>query len=472
MSVSFPYLRFIGITLFALLLLSGCFRSSGPDLGVGALRDQTEKRSLDQAERAFVRADYSTAVLLLKRFLRTHPQSSRSPEARWWLARAYQKTGNLSSALEHFRFLANTRTWNLFQTDARSRVTQLEERLGESMAIGSLKGILVSLGSIQTPGDVALLLPANRETEGSMILVDLPCSVDGNPQDNRYRLSFDAMRSAVQHMHARGAAVYLGVTLRCLGYFARESKLENWKDWIYDPQSETVRHSSYYSLHFWGYQVFLVDWLAQIHDLPLRGLVFRNEVPVGMYEGFSPLAVQLFTREFGVDFDPVRMFNDDRAVAATDAHPGVQLPAVFWKWAGWKARERLRIVQRLVQTLRVRLPHLEFGVTLQSPSVTDPVQGLIHFAEDWVDVARGPFDRFLITIEEPESTVVRPASQGSSTVFLESHDEVIPVVKLVQYLGKPEKIWAILPGQAVQARTQSAILPKGVGGIYDHRGIP
>ena len=40
------------------------------------------------------------------------------------------KDGNLSSALEHFRFLANTRASNLYQTDARFRMTQLAERLG------------------------------------------------------------------------------------------------------------------------------------------------------------------------------------------------------------------------------------------------------------------------------------------------------------------------------------------------------
>ena len=489
MSISFPHLRFIVITLSALLLLSGCFRSAGPDLGVRALRDQTEKHSLRQAELAFLRADYSTAVLLLDGFLRTHPPSSRSLEARWWLARAYQKTGNLSSALEHFRFLANTRASNLYQTDARFRMTQLAERLGEPMASGSIKGIVISLESVQTPGDVDSVISANRGIDGSMILLDVPCSVDGNLPDNGQPFSFDTMRSAIQHMHDRGTAVYLGVTLRCLGHFAQERKLENWKDRAYDPQSGTLRRSSYYSLHFWGYQAFLVDWIARLRDLPLAGLVLRNAVPVGLHEGFSPLAVQLFAREFGVDFEPVHMFNDDRAVHATDSSSGVHLPAVFWKWAGWKARERLRILRNLVQTLRVRLPHLEFGMTLQPQSITDPIRGLIYFAEDWVDVARGPFDRFLITIEEPESVVVHPTSQDLPTGFSEEpvpdprssrgqaligewvDNGVVPVTEMIQHLGKPEKIWIILP-QAVHTRTQSRILPKGVGRIYDHRGVP
>ena len=215
-----------------------------------------------------------------------------------------------------------------------------------------------------------------------------------------------------------------------------------------------------------------MDWLSRLRDLPLTGLVIRNEVPVGLYEGFSPLAVQLFAREFGVDFDPVRMFNDDRAVFATDSESGVHLPAVFWKWAGWKARERYRIIQSLVQTLRVRLPNLEFGVTLQPQSVTAPVRGLIHFAEDWGDVARGPFDMFLVRIEGLGPAVVQPIAQGSSQGFSASNDGVAAVAEMAQHLGEPEKIWTIHARRSGSARIQSTMLPKEVRRIHDRRGVP
>ena len=472
MSIPFPSLRFIAVTLSALLLMSGCLRSAGPDLGVRAVRDQTEKHSLNQAELAFLRADYATAVSLLNRFLDTHPQSSRSPEARWWLARAHQKAGNLPSAIEQYRFLADTRTWNVYQAEARSRMAQLEGRLGKSMVSGAGQGILLSLGSVQTPADVDLVLSADRGLAGDTILLDVPCRVDGVPSDSRQALSFDTIRSVVQHMRSQEKAIYLGVTLMCLGQFARESELDNWKDWAYDPSSGTLRRSSYYSLNFGGYRAFLVDWLARLRDLPLTGLVIRNEVPVGLYEGFSSLAVQLFSREFGVDFDPVRMFNDDRAVLATDTESSVHLPAVFWKWAGWKARERNRIIQRLVQTLRVRLPHLEFGVTLQPQSVTDPVRGLIHFAEDWGDVARGPFDMFVIRIEGSDPAVVHPISKGSPTGFSENNDGVTAVAEMAEHLGKPEKIWTILAGRSGSARIPSTMLPNGVGRLYERPGVP
>jgi hypothetical protein len=215
-----------------------------------------------------------------------------------------------------------------------------------------------------------------------------------------------------------------------------------------------------------------VDWLARLHDFPLTGLVIRSELPVGLYEGFSPRAVGLFAREFGVTFDPIRMFNDKRAVHGSDSKSAVHLPSVFWKWAGWKARERLRIIRSLVQALRVRLPHLEFGMTLQPQSVTDPIRGLIHFAEDWIDVTRGPFDMFLIRVEGSDQKVVHSISRGSSPESSENNDAVTSVAEMVEHLGRPDKIWTIMAIRSGSAYRQSPVLPKGVGRLYERPAVP
>ena len=456
--MAFPYWRLTILALSTCVLLSGCFRSAAPDAGVRALRTQTEKQALRQAKLAFLQADYETAVLRLNRFLLVHPQSPRSWEARWWLARAYRRTGNLSAAREQFRLLATT--WNVYQDEARLRMQQLEERSG-AMVDGSVRGTLVSLASLQTPGDVEAVISANRALEGSMILLDVPC--DGN-EHLPEPFSLETMRSAVQRLHVQGARIYLGVTLRCVGNFSRtrQQELANWQDWNYDPQSGSLQRSSYYALNFWGYQAFLANWIVKLRDLPLTGLVFRNEVPVGPQEGFNPLAIRLFAREFDVDFDPARLFNDYRVVTGIDS--GDQLPSVFWKWAGWKARERLRILLNLIQTVRVHLPRFEFGITLQASSVTDPLRGLVHFAEDWVDVTRGPFDLFLIRTEDPD------VSQGLPVA--EERDKGDPVTEVVQRLGTPEKVWTILPRHAVPVRAQASVLPQGIGRLYDHRVVP
>ena len=136
------------------------------------------------------------------------------------------------------------------------------------MASGARKGILLSLGSVQTPGHVDLVLSASREIAGDTILLDVPCRVGGVASDSRQPFSFDAMRSVVQHMRSQEQAVYLGVTLRCLGQFARERELDDWKDWAYDPPSETLRRSSYYSLHFGATGPF--SWIGSLDSVTCR----------------------------------------------------------------------------------------------------------------------------------------------------------------------------------------------------------
>ena len=443
-----------------------------------ALQNRVEGQLLHDAKRAFVRADYANAILLLHRFVRTHPHSSQSPEARWWLARSYQGSGNLPAAVKHFRLLVNARPLNPYQAEALVRATRLEDQLGKPTTGGQVNGILVSLASLRMSDDPASVIADNQTIEGDVMLLDVPCGLDGNGLRNGQPLSPRAIDSVIRYLHGRGAAVYLGVTLRCLGHVAEGQRraLEQWQDWEYLPTAGALRRSPYYSLMFEGYREFLIDWFSQLRDLPLAGLVFRSEVPLGIYEGFSPLALHAFKREFDLNFDPVQILNDDGPLSATGSNADVQRPAVLWKWAGWKARERLRTLWNLVDTLRVRLPHVQFGIEVQRQSVADPAHGLMHFAEDWADVARGPFDVFLTTIKDTSPAWPHSASRGSPEFqgFSAGGSEgwTDAVFRMVRHLGKPEKIWVVLPRQAFQSLGQSWILPDGVGHVYDHRLIP
>ena len=440
------------------------------------LENRVEGQLLHDAKRAFVLADYSNAILLLHRFVRTHPHSSQSPEARWWLARSYQGSGNLPAAAEHFRLLANIRTPNPYRAEALARAVRLDDLLGKPTTGGSANGILMSLASLRMSDDPVSVIADNQKIAGAVMLLDVPCGLDGNGLRNGQPLSPRAMGSVIRHLHGRGAAVYLGVTLRCVGHIAEGQRraLEQWQDWEYSPTSGALRRSPDYSLAFEGYREFLIDWFSQLRDLPLTGLVFRSEVPSGMYAGFSPLALHRFKREFDMDFDPVQVLNDYGPLSATGSNADVQLPAVFWKWAGWKARERLRTLRTLVGTLRVRLPRFQFGLEVQRESVADPAHGLVHFAEDWADAARGPFDVFLTTITDAKPTLPPSASRGSPALqgFSARGSEGDAVFRMVRHLGKPEKIWVVLPRQAFQTFGQSWTLPDGVRHVYDHRLLP
>ena len=465
------FFRLCVVLLSCVLPLTGCFRSVGPDLDLRELRNHVEQRVLDEAKRAFLQADYPDAIRLLHRFVQNHPQSSRVMEARWWLARSYQEAGHLSSAAEHFRSLVHAQTRNQYQAEARSRLSQIKDVVRGTTKSEASKGILVSLESVQTSIGPALMSAANREINGSMVLLNVPCGVEENGARKTNPFSFKSLATTVQDMSARGMAVYLGVTLRCLGRFAegQPGVTEFWKDWEYVPQSGIVQQSPYFSLNVPGYREFLVEWLSQFHNLPLRGLVIRHEVPVGMYEGVHPLALKSFQRAFNVDFDPIRVFSKRRPVSTTASR--AVLPAVFWKWAGWKARERLRLFQNVVETVRGRLPHVQFGIEVQLQSVADPVRGLVHFAEDWIDVTHGAFDLFVTDLKGARASATHAASRRSSASGSEGWD-VSLIERMARHLGHPEKIWTLLPRPSPRTLRQSDRLPEGVGRVYDAHAIP
>ncbi len=480
------YCPLIVVTLSLSLLLSGCVRSTGPDQRVRGVDDQVERQLLRDATLAFVRADYADAILLLGRFVRTHPHSSRSLEARWWLARSYQESRNLSSAAKHFRLLADVRTPNPYRAEALVRAAQIEDLMEKPTTGGPVNGILVSFDSLPMSDDPVSGIADKHTIKGATVLLDVPCGLDGKVLRNGQPLSLRAMDSVIRRLHSQGAAVYLGVTLRCLGHVAdaQHGTPERWHDRDYTPSSElqtastsgALRRSPYYSLRFGGYREFLVDWLSQLRSLPLTGLVFRSEAPSGMDEGFTPLALKAFEREFGVTFDPVRVLNDYGPISATSSDADVHLPDVFWKWAGWKARERLRTLRGLVDALRVHLPHLQFGLEVQSQSVVAPLRGLLHFAEDWADMARGPFDVFLTTIKDTSPALPRAASRGSAAgrdvAVGESEGWAGPVLRMVQSLGTAETVWTILPRRALQTPGLAQMLPEGVRRLYDYRAVP
>ena len=103
---SLALLKFLLTFLSLGLFLSGCFRPPSPEIGLQELRAQAEERLLQDAKLAFVRADYTEAVLLFNRFVRNHPRSIHAAEAQWWLARSYEQSGNLRLALARFQRLA------------------------------------------------------------------------------------------------------------------------------------------------------------------------------------------------------------------------------------------------------------------------------------------------------------------------------------------------------------------------------
>jgi hypothetical protein len=137
--------RWIACVLF--VVLSGCADlahrfppSAPPDASrIDPARD-AQTRLLESAYRAYAQERYPLASALLQRFVDANPDSPRLSEARWWLARSYEQSGNLSAALIAYRRLVGEAAGSIpragsYEYDALNRLDEFRRSLGPSSMV-------------------------------------------------------------------------------------------------------------------------------------------------------------------------------------------------------------------------------------------------------------------------------------------------------------------------------------------------
>lgn len=491
--------KFLLSVLSLTLFLSGCFKSPSPEVELQELRAQAEERLLQDAKLAFFRSDYPEAVLLFNRFVNNHRTSNLAAEAQWWLARSYHQMGNLRLALARFQRLAQSEKPHPYRHEARLRANDLIDMLGLESVASTIKGHLVKFQHLKQQTEFSSQMDATRFRKGGVLLLDLGCPLKEVPhqssgarvmEDTQGQSEFwDKLDVVIKEAAQAGQAVYLGVSLPCLGLLALDSteRTSQWHEWVFDPQVGRVRVSSYLSLFSSGYQVALQDILSRLSQSNIAGIVFREEVPLGLRDGLSPIARNRFEEVFDVSLNTATLFSHGQPTrisqGALEERPDLSAsvyPEIFWKWAGWKSRERLRVMKVIVEYLRGQFSHLQFGREIHPESIDDPVYALAHFSEDWVDTAQAPFDFFVTRFPDPSSAGGSSNSiEGFPSYSKDLQQDIVQ--RMVNYLNDPQKVWVIHPDQEIhpdlgsvlaQNRLSPIVWPEGVGEIMEIPSLP
>lgn len=481
-----------------MLFLSSCMKSPSPEVGLQELRVQAEERLLQDAKLAFMRGDYPEAVLLLNRFVNNHGQSPLAVEGQWWLARAYEESGNLRLALGRFQRLAQDSLNHPYRHEARLQAQTLIEALGIEPLPQKITGVSIRLVDLHGGAESSWMMSQIPQRRGAVLLIKLGCPIQEVLERGSNGLEEDVswenrlgrgLAPLVEDASQSGQVVYLGVSLPCLGAFAKGTGAETpqWHDWTFETVTQRVRPSPYYSVLSSGYQNAVLDILSRMSRLKIAGMVFQEEVPFGPYDGFTPIAINSFEKTFQVRLDPPSLFRNGipRHITQTGGENGSDRWAdtfsdMFWKWVGWKSRERLRVMNELVQSLREQFPHLQFGVEIHPESLHAPVVALANFSEDWVETAHSPFDFFVARfVDSPypirQASPIRP-SHNMPWEFRRS-----VVQRMVEYLEDPHRVWVSRPGARNDSGAPSVYRnegneiwdwPEGVGEIVDLPPVP
>lgn len=444
----YPVLLLLSGLLSALPLFSGCAGTPartparpGPSLEV-------QSRLLQHARAAHGQSQYETAIRLLRRLIEMYPQSPFLLEARWWLARSHEQAGELDAALAQYRLVAQT-ALEPRATEARTRIAELDRILGTS-TVGSagLTAILIRAEHLPTlPIADAWLQGLTRA--GVTTLVVEAGTRQPRPragvyfQTNLAVVVRDAFGPLVPVAHRNGLSVFAALTLRRMDWLDPQL---GWADWVYDPTRAELQRSRDLDLFNPAFQEYLVALLTDLVRTGVDGVLFQADAPLGPTEGLSPFALRGFERDFGIKLEPARLYvrsDQNEASTVPGAAQAVEVPRAqyapeFWRWAGWKAREVLKVVQRLTRAMRAQAPKLRFALELHPESVTGPVDALVQYGEDLLEAKRVRFDYFLVASPPASGAVISgtPTGPGAGATL---------ATQMVRLIGEKERVWISVP---------------------------
>ena len=204
-------------------------------------------------------------------------------------------------------------------------------------------------------------------------------------------------------------------------------------------------------------QEYLTGLLTDLAQTEVDGILMRT-VAGSNGETFSRFAVQEFQREFQTPLEPAKLFArglDGRAPGG-QARAAVEPTPEFWRWVGWKARMRIKLVEKLMQGLRRMSPGLQVAIELHQESITEPIKALVDYGEDVLEAKRNSADYFVLR-------VLHGGREGSGPVLQRTRE----------LLGSLDRVWIIRRPTSPEDRLQVTpkkdrlALPPEVGLIYD-----
>ena len=465
--------------------------SSLPDVppDIQQIHAQLFQRSKDD----FERKAYPQAISGLTRLLALLPQEPIEAESRWLLAQAYRQVGEWEAARDQYRILTVAGSANPYQAGAQSQFNELQ-RLLEQFTMPPLdtQAIRLTLEQLPASGGFDEGIKKMKADGITTLLIDLGCEGAGFHTDQqrtsrapRHLLDLQTLlRSYVERSHQLNLLVYVGVNLRCIGNW-HDSPLPEWRDGTYNTTTHQVQDSRFFDIFHPEYQRFLDLFLTHLSEESVDGLVFLDDHPMGVYDGMSRAGLTSFQTAFGVSFDPVRTFQSGfdplraskLSSRSTQASGAPMEDSVFWRWAGWKARERLTVVEQLIGHLRKRHLTVQCGLELHPHGLTDPVRALVDYAQDAMEAIRRPFSFFFV---RPEIDRHSSSDQVSAIEKLRRISTKAVLTRLLPVLDDPRRVWVsmpaergkrIVPGTAGSSTSLLGEFPLGIGVVHDLRAF-
>lgn len=380
--------------------------------------------ALEIGREAHLKGDYAQAIRTFQQIIADYPGSPLLHEAQWMLAQSYEAQGNLGAAIDELRSFVLNFPASRYQHEARGRITALEAlyqgRLGSVRLVGieaTLNASQTALSSWASQGVNTLLV----KVSGSM-RDDIGAVREGVWFESRLApVLGNQLRDFVSVARRFGFRVFAQVPVRVLPWSADRS---DWLDLRADLKEG--RYVSAERMNLWNpnYREFLTALYTEIADTGVDGMVMFDDWLSEPTDELNDRARQGFSDVF------------QKALAISDLVPDEsgRHQAIYWKWVGWKSRERSLLLKAVMEPVRRNFPDLFWMVVLPIDAVTNPQGALSRYGVDLFETRLAGVDYLglLLTqadLGEPRESVI--GAMNELTGRIRSPSSVVAVILTV-----------------------------------------
>lgn len=405
-----------GIAALAVLLLAAC-------LPLAPAPRAPDDRLLAGGRAAYARGEYARAAAIFQDVIARHPGAAVLSEAQWMLAQSYDAQKRVRDALAEYRRFAVNYPTSVHAREARLRIPELEAQL-QPPAPARSEGA----GGVETTVHTTDARLDALRAQGVGLLVVAVAGGGADGEAERAGVWFrsqlapvlgDALAGFVTRAHARGFRVLARVPVRDLPWLGERGA---WLDRRAEPGGALAPVGW---LNLWEPEVqrYLAALYVEVAAAGVDGLIMFDDVATDPADEMNAAARAGFAAAFG------------RSVAPADLSPTTKGGA-FWRWAGWKVRERLQILRRVVEPARAAYPRLGWCMVFPMTAASAPHRALGDYGLDALEARLAGVDQFGLLVDGTDALGAAAAARALAT-RLGSAAGVTVVIRTVDAAGRP-----------------------------------
>ncbi|MGA6829024.1 tetratricopeptide repeat protein [Nitrospira sp. NS4] len=307
-------------------------------------------------------------------------------EARWWLGRSFEQLGDYRAAMAEYRTLAAAEAGGesdqqLYRAHALRRLDELRQMPSVAQtAPGRQIAVGLSVAQVPAVSEWVSWFQSLIKSGVTALLVD-PALSDGVAGEEVERV-----QTLVGAAHLAGLAVWISLDLHqgrglpvqsewITMAVGRSQGSSNWS--VADPTSMVhpdVLHP--------GYQAAVEERAKVLLRTGCDGMLLQAREGQGFAKEYSEASYQLFASAFAVTISPQQLLGG----SGGGSFLSPEEEAIYWRWAGWKARGYAVLAARIRARLREVNPTGRLLIETHNPMVNGPLAALEQYGEDLAEL--------------------------------------------------------------------------------------